>query len=152
MLCVPAPRFSEPVVDMPTNEEQSTGRKREELLAALKGEVRFDRAPIEREFGTLDNPVLVKSGFNSRVVGCQGGVEGVRIWIICSLYWQMHSDQLHSCTTCSIFSPSRYVYHCHHACITPCLHKKGSKVSRSDVVSTWKRQSADRLLSLRASL
>ena len=86
MLCVPAPRFSEPVVDMPTNEEQSTGRKREELLAALQGEVRFDRAPIEREFGTLDNPVLVKSGFNSRVVGCQGGVEGVRIWIICSLY------------------------------------------------------------------
>jgi hypothetical protein len=61
---------------MPTNEEQSTGRKREELLAALEGEVRFDRAPIEREFGTLENPVLVKSGFNSRVVGCQGGVEG----------------------------------------------------------------------------
>ena len=86
MLCVPAPRFSEPVVDMPTNEEQSTGRKREELLAALQGEVRFDRAPIEREFGTLDNPVLVKSGFSSRVVGCQGGVEGVRIWIICSLH------------------------------------------------------------------
>ena len=80
-LCLSAPRLD--VVDMPTSEEQSTGRKREELLAALRGEVRFDRAPIEREFGTLENPVLVKSGFSSRVVGCQGGVEGVCSNVMC---------------------------------------------------------------------
>lgn len=72
-----APRLSDPAVDIPTSEEQSTGRKREELLAAMRGEVRFDRAPIEQAFGTLENPVLVKSGFNSRIVGCQGGIEGV---------------------------------------------------------------------------
>merc|ERR1719197_659427 len=63
-------------IDIPTSEIQSTGRKREELIAAAKGEVRFDRAPIEREFGTLENPILVKSGHSSRIVGCQGGVEG----------------------------------------------------------------------------
>merc|ERR1712025_37126 len=71
-----APKLSDQVVDMPTSEEQSTGRKREELLAAMRGEVRFDRAPTEQAFGTLENPVMVKSGFNSRIVGFQGGIEG----------------------------------------------------------------------------
>eukprot|EP00591_Stephanopyxis_turris_P002144 CAMPEP_0195525666 /NCGR_PEP_ID=MMETSP0794_2-20130614/26217_1 /TAXON_ID=515487 /ORGANISM="Stephanopyxis turris, Strain CCMP 815" /LENGTH=130 /DNA_ID=CAMNT_0040656169 /DNA_START=55 /DNA_END=447 /DNA_ORIENTATION=+ len=59
-----------------TNEEQATGKKREELEAAARGESRFSLTPLRSAFGTYDNPVIVPSGTTSRIVGCQGGVEG----------------------------------------------------------------------------
>ena len=62
-----------------TNAEQATGKKREELDAAARGESRFSLTPLRSAFGTYDNPVIVPSGSTSRIVGCQGGVEGVRI-------------------------------------------------------------------------
>ena len=60
-----------------TNEEQATGKKREELDATARGESRFSLTPLKSSFGTYDNPVIVPSGSASRIVGCQGGVEGV---------------------------------------------------------------------------
>ena len=61
-----------------TNEEQATGKKRQEIEAAARGESRFSLTPLRSAFGTYANPVIVPSGTTSRIVGCQGGVEGVR--------------------------------------------------------------------------
>lgn len=71
-----------------TNEEQATGKKREELDAIARGESRFSLTPLKSAFGTYTNPVIVPSGMSSRVVGCQGGVEGVRslvcMFVLCA--------------------------------------------------------------------
>jgi hypothetical protein len=61
-----------------SNAEQATGKKLEELEALARGESRFSVKQLRTKFGTYDNPVIVPSGMVSRIVGCQGGVEGVR--------------------------------------------------------------------------
>jgi len=85
-----------------TNEEQATGKKREELEAAARGESRFSLTPLRSAFGTYDNPVIVPSGTTSRIVGCQGGVEGVCFLFtgIVYGYWYFESDLIFFLCVC----------------------------------------------------
>ncbi|GAA6063363.1 hypothetical protein JCM10212_004409 [Sporobolomyces blumeae] len=77
------PRFSapEPTVlgpggktgEVPTDIEQATGLERFELLHKLKGEEAFSLEPLEvTRLGTLNDPIMVFSLDNERIVGCTG--------------------------------------------------------------------------------
>ncbi len=56
---------------MPSDDEQATGREREELKAASKGIEYFNRHPIQMQKGqgSFANPVLVPSELPDRIVG-----------------------------------------------------------------------------------
>ncbi|KAK9893632.1 COX5B-domain-containing protein [Cystobasidium minutum MCA 4210] len=62
-----------PAGQVPTDEAQSTGLERMELLAKLRGEDPFHMAPLEVPYmGTPKNPVKVFSLDDNRIVGCTG--------------------------------------------------------------------------------
>ena len=68
----------------PTNEQQATGAERRELEAGVDV---WDNPELAGPFGTKENPVIVESIFEERVVGCPGeckeGVyEGLRWFIV----------------------------------------------------------------------
>ena len=81
-----------------TNEEQATGREKEEL--ELGGTAnRFSIDPIYAPFGTLAAPLKVPTGRHDRIVGCTGGVEGGNkhhdvLWM------NITDDMPHMCATC----------------------------------------------------
>ena len=56
---------------VPSDDEQATGREREELLARQKGMEYFNRQPVRMEAGqgSFENPVLVPSQEAERIVG-----------------------------------------------------------------------------------
>eukprot|EP00941_MAST-03F_sp_MAST-3F-sp1_P003423 g3423.t1 len=81
-----------------TNAEQATGREKEELEAGGPTK-RFSLDPIYTHFGTLENPVMVPTGRQDRIVGCTGGVEGTNkhhdvLWM------NLSGDMPHMCATC----------------------------------------------------
>ncbi|EAS33552.3 cytochrome c oxidase polypeptide IV [Coccidioides immitis RS] len=56
-----------------TDLEQSTGLERLELLGKMEGVDIFNMKPLDASrLGTLDNPILVKSGGPEQYVGCTG--------------------------------------------------------------------------------
>ncbi|TVU35979.1 hypothetical protein EJB05_17887 [Eragrostis curvula] len=63
----------------------ATGLEREELEAELQGKKRFDMDPTVGPFGTKEEPAVIESYYNKRIVGCPGG-EG---------------DEPHECPVCS---------------------------------------------------
>ncbi|GAA5961786.1 hypothetical protein JCM8115_001418 [Rhodotorula mucilaginosa] len=59
--------------EVPTDYEQATGLERFELLYKLKGEEAFSLEPLEvPRLGTLDDPIMVFSLDNERIIGCTG--------------------------------------------------------------------------------
>jgi len=56
---------------VPSDEEQATGREREEMLARAKGIEYFNRQPVrmQKGQGTFENPVMVPSQEADRIVG-----------------------------------------------------------------------------------
>ncbi|EKX54599.1 hypothetical protein GUITHDRAFT_160714 [Guillardia theta CCMP2712] len=56
---------------VPTNLDQATGLERAEMLAEMNGEKIFDEHMIT-PFGTKENPVVIESIFDERIVGCPG--------------------------------------------------------------------------------
>ena len=56
---------------VPGDEEQATGREREELAAFAEGHAYFNRSPVQvsRGQGTFSNPVMVPSEEHERIVG-----------------------------------------------------------------------------------
>lgn len=67
---------------IPTDVEQQTGRRLQELLDEAKGEVTFNRDPIvpPPDQGTKANPILVPSAFAERVVGYEDPDVGQLVW------------------------------------------------------------------------
>ncbi|EEP76936.1 cytochrome c oxidase polypeptide IV [Uncinocarpus reesii 1704] len=58
---------------IPTDIEQATGLERLELLGKMKGIDIFNMQPLDASrLGTLDNPIMVKSGGPEQYVGCTG--------------------------------------------------------------------------------
>ncbi|OAX85275.1 hypothetical protein ACJ72_00337 [Emergomyces africanus] len=58
---------------MPTDYEQATGLERLELLGKMNGIDVFDMRPLDASrLGTLDNPIIVKSGGDEQYAGCTG--------------------------------------------------------------------------------
>jgi hypothetical protein len=57
--------------EIPTDEQQATGRTRLELEAFKKGHDYFNRQPVQMQKGqgTFENPVLVPSELDERIVG-----------------------------------------------------------------------------------
>ncbi|KAL1915972.1 uncharacterized protein VTP21DRAFT_6360 [Calcarisporiella thermophila] len=62
-----------PAGNIPTDEQQSTGLERLELLANLQGKEFFDMSPLEMtHMGTKKNPIVVQSESSYRYIGCTG--------------------------------------------------------------------------------
>ncbi|EEH36378.1 hypothetical protein PAAG_06796 [Paracoccidioides lutzii Pb01] len=58
---------------IPTDYEQATGLERLELLGKMNGVDIFDMRPLDSSrLGTLDNPIIVKSGGDEQYAGCTG--------------------------------------------------------------------------------
>ncbi|PWN33688.1 putative COX4-cytochrome-c oxidase chain IV [Meira miltonrushii] len=63
--------------EVPTDESQSTGLERFELLGKLQGVDVFDMKPLESSrLGTKKEPIMVQSLYPSRIVGCTGSPAG----------------------------------------------------------------------------
>lgn len=57
---------------IPTDLDQVTGLERAELLAEMEGRDIFDKAPLG-PYGTKENPAIVESIYDQRLMGCVGG-------------------------------------------------------------------------------
>nr|ACG41488.1 cytochrome c oxidase polypeptide Vb [Zea mays] len=78
----------------------ATGLEREELEAELKGKKRFDMDPLVGPFGTKEEPSVVESYYNKRIVGCPGGEgedEHDVVW-----FW-LKKDEPHECPVSQYF-------------------------------------------------
>ncbi|KAK3161269.1 hypothetical protein QOZ80_1BG0074940 [Eleusine coracana subsp. coracana] len=76
----------------------ATGLEREELEAELQGKKRFDMDPPAGPFGTKEEPAVIESYYNKRIVGCPGGEgedEHDVVW-----FW-LKKDEPHECPVCS---------------------------------------------------
>ncbi|GJN18403.1 hypothetical protein PR202_gb05563 [Eleusine coracana subsp. coracana] len=76
----------------------ATGLEREELEAELQGKKRFDMDPPVGPFGTKEEPAVIESYYNKRIVGCPGGEgedEHDVVW-----FW-LKKDEPHECPVCS---------------------------------------------------
>ena len=70
-----------------TDLDHATGPEKEELLAELEGRKQFGDAYLTGPMGTLEKPVIVKSFFDTRYVGCVGTTPpGLCFCILSSLY------------------------------------------------------------------
>ncbi|RLN30427.1 putative cytochrome c oxidase subunit 5b-like [Panicum miliaceum] len=88
----PAPTKVEDVMPI------ATGLEREELEAELQGKKRFDMDPPVGPFGTKEEPAVIESYYNKRIVGCPGGAgedEHDVVW-----FW-LEKDKPHDCPVCS---------------------------------------------------
>lgn len=67
---------------IPSDMEQQTGRRLQEILDEQKGQVTFNRDPIvpPPDQGTKANPILVPSAFAERVVGYEDPDVGQLVW------------------------------------------------------------------------
>lgn len=83
---------------VPTDEDQSTGLERFELLHKLQGEEPFFNDPVEiTHFGTMEKPIMIKSLFSTRIVGCTGlGDAHETLWM------NIHKDKVGRCKECGI--------------------------------------------------
>ncbi|RCV16284.1 hypothetical protein SETIT_3G125700v2 [Setaria italica] len=88
----PAPTKVEDVMPI------ATGLEREELEVELQGKKRFDMDPPVGPFGTKEEPAVIESYYNKRIVGCPGGEEEDEhdvVW-----FW-LEKDKPHECPVCS---------------------------------------------------
>ena len=96
------------------DDDQATGREREEMEANDSGEKRFSVDPILSPFGTIQNPVKVKSGMNSRIIGCTGGREGTDKYHDV-LWFNLEKGMPHMCSMCGqVFELDPVEYEEHH--------------------------------------
>lgn len=67
---------------IPSDADQATGREREELKAFAEGVEYFNRKPVQMEKGqgTFDNPVMVPSELDDRIVGIVPKGQDQPIW------------------------------------------------------------------------
>eukprot|EP01096_Ripella_sp_DP13-Kostka_P015265 TRINITY_DN707_c0_g1_i1.p1 TRINITY_DN707_c0_g1~~TRINITY_DN707_c0_g1_i1.p1 ORF type:complete len:282 (+),score=108.19 TRINITY_DN707_c0_g1_i1:68-847(+) len=77
--------------------EHSTGLEREELIRTAEGDPAYGDTYLSGPFGTLQKPVIVKSHFDSRIVGCVGGAgdEGHDL-----LWHEVSADKMTICAEC----------------------------------------------------
>ncbi|GAA0172953.1 oxidase [Lithospermum erythrorhizon] len=76
----------------------ATGHEREELEAELEGRKILDIDYPEGPFGTKEEPAVVKSYYDKRIVGCPGGEgedEHDVVW-----FW-LEKGKSHECPVCS---------------------------------------------------
>ncbi|PWN89187.1 COX5B-domain-containing protein [Acaromyces ingoldii] len=88
--------------EVPTDEAQSTGLERFELLGKLQGVDVFDMEPLESDrLGTKKDPIVVKSLFPTRIIGCSGSPAGSHdtIWLHLNL-----ETEFHRCPECGSVS------------------------------------------------
>lgn len=82
--------------EFPSNWDQATGREWEELVAEAANEDRYELTSLVGPFGTMQNPTVVLSAFNSRIVGCVGG-SGRPHQL---LWFSLKSGKKHICREC----------------------------------------------------
>uniref|UniRef100_A0A0C9S873 TSA: Wollemia nobilis Ref_Wollemi_Transcript_5507_1432 transcribed RNA sequence n=1 Tax=Wollemia nobilis TaxID=56998 RepID=A0A0C9S873_9CONI len=76
----------------------ATGLEREDLEYELQGKKRFELDPPSGYFGTKEEPAIVESYFDKRIVGCPGGADDEEhdvVW-----FW-LEKDKPFECPVCS---------------------------------------------------
>ncbi|KAE8785040.1 putative cytochrome c oxidase subunit 5b-like [Hordeum vulgare] len=76
----------------------ATGLEREEIEAELQGKKRFDMDAPVGPFGTKENPAIIQSYFDKRIVGCpgdEGEDEHDVVW-----FW-LEKGKPHECPVCT---------------------------------------------------
>ncbi|KAL3675455.1 hypothetical protein R1sor_025403 [Riccia sorocarpa] len=76
----------------------ATGMELEELEAQKKGLKRFDLDPPRGPFGTKDEPAIVESAFDERIVGCSGGVGDDEHDVV---WFKLKKDENYECPVCT---------------------------------------------------
>lgn len=74
-----APAESESVSGIYSTVDHATGEEKVELLAELEGKELYEQY-LSGPFGTIENPVIVPSVFNTRIVGCVGKKDFILIF------------------------------------------------------------------------
>ncbi|XP_062934820.1 cytochrome c oxidase subunit 5B, mitochondrial [Cynocephalus volans] len=80
---------------VPTDDEQATGLEREVLMAARKGLDPYNILPPKGASGTREDPNLVPSITNKRIVGCICEEDN------CTVFWfWLHKGDIQRCPNC----------------------------------------------------
>uniref|UniRef100_A0A8C8RI46 Cytochrome c oxidase subunit 5B n=1 Tax=Pelusios castaneus TaxID=367368 RepID=A0A8C8RI46_9SAUR len=82
---------------VPSDEEQATGLEREILEAAKKGKDPYHTLPPKYYSGTKEDPHLVPSTFDKRLVACKCDEDACLSW-----FW-VHKGKLERCPSCGTY-------------------------------------------------
>eukprot|EP00281_Chroomonas_sp_CCMP1168_P021120 CAMPEP_0206234842 /NCGR_PEP_ID=MMETSP0047_2-20121206/12812_1 /ASSEMBLY_ACC=CAM_ASM_000192 /TAXON_ID=195065 /ORGANISM="Chroomonas mesostigmatica_cf, Strain CCMP1168" /LENGTH=153 /DNA_ID=CAMNT_0053658967 /DNA_START=45 /DNA_END=506 /DNA_ORIENTATION=- len=86
---------------IPGNIDQATGLERAEMLAEMEGKQIFEDGMVG-PFGTAENPVMVESIYDERIVGCPGGCADGDTSINNEMRWFVVTSKApYKCPTCS---------------------------------------------------
>jgi cytochrome c oxidase subunit 5b len=77
--------------------DHATGLEKEELIGEATGKPRFDLAPPQGPFGTLEAPAVIESYFDERLVGCSGGVGDDEHDVV---WFRLKKESGHECSVC----------------------------------------------------
>lgn len=80
---------------IPTDEEQATGLEREVLMAAKKGLDPYNILPPKGASGTKEDPNLVPSITNKRIVGCICEEDNSAV-----IWFWLHKGETQRCPNC----------------------------------------------------
>ncbi|XP_067396402.1 cytochrome c oxidase subunit 5B, mitochondrial [Emydura macquarii macquarii] len=81
---------------IPSDEEQATGLERKIMEAMKKGQDPYNVLPPKRYGGTKEDPHLVPSGFDKRLVACSCEEDSSCV----TWFWVHKGGQLHRCPSC----------------------------------------------------
>nr|XP_014332446.1 PREDICTED: cytochrome c oxidase subunit 5B, mitochondrial isoform X3 [Bos mutus] len=80
---------------VPTDEEQATGLEREVMLAARKGQDPYNILAPKATSGTKEDPNLVPSITNKRIVGCICEEDNSTV-----IWFWLHKGEAQRCPSC----------------------------------------------------
>ncbi|KAG5211751.1 hypothetical protein JEQ12_014180 [Ovis aries] len=80
---------------VPTDEEQATGLEREVMLAARKGQDPYNILAPKATSGTKEDPNLVPSISNKRIVGCICEEDNSTV-----IWFWLHKGEAQRCPSC----------------------------------------------------
>ncbi|XP_044293393.1 cytochrome c oxidase subunit 5B, mitochondrial [Varanus komodoensis] len=80
---------------IPTDEEQATGMERKVMEALKKGLDPYSMFPPKKHAGTKEDPTLVPSVTDKRIVGCICEEDSSSI-----IWFWVHKGEMHRCPSC----------------------------------------------------
>ncbi|XP_063788068.1 cytochrome c oxidase subunit 5B, mitochondrial isoform X3 [Pseudophryne corroboree] len=86
------------IISIPTDEEQATGLEREILLALKHGEDPYNMLKPKSYKGSKEDPNIVPSVNNHRIVGCICEEENTAV-----IWFWLHKGEAQRCPSCGSF-------------------------------------------------
>uniref|UniRef100_A0A8D2JHN2 Cytochrome c oxidase subunit 5B, mitochondrial n=1 Tax=Varanus komodoensis TaxID=61221 RepID=A0A8D2JHN2_VARKO len=87
--------INQSIVGIPTDEEQATGMERKVMEALKKGLDPYSMFPPKKHAGTKEDPTLVPSVTDKRIVGCICEEDSSSI-----IWFWVHKGEMHRCPSC----------------------------------------------------